>query len=67
MTLFEYKSAMKFRQPLYSEYAKPAPVLTVSARTGDGIREAWAAIQTLTHDLSVKSKGLITKPLDTLI
>lgn len=53
LTLSEYKSAMKFRQPLYHELHESAPVLPVSARAGHGIAEAWNAISTLHSKLHV--------------
>lgn len=59
LTLSEYKSAMKFRQPLYSELYEPAAVLPVSSRTGDGIKEAWDAI----HRLHTQLKVLHLKPV----
>lgn len=54
MTLYEYKSAMKFR-PLSPDTGKPdqIPVLPVSARTGHGIADAWSTIRNLAQNLKV--------------
>lgn len=53
MTLFEYKSALKYRRPLYPNFHDPSPVMPVSAKSGDGIPQAWKAITGLHARLKV--------------
>jgi len=59
MALFEYRSAMKFRQALYKGIQAAAEVLPVSARAGDGIAESWQAITKLHSKLKVQIQNVL--------
>lgn len=59
LTLFEYKSALKFRRPLYEGLQQDFKVQPVSAKAGTGIAEAWESMQQLASNLGVPPKVLI--------